>query len=122
MDDQRRQDSGEALALAAKAYIDQHYAEKFTLQGLADALFVNASYLSRVFKSRTGKTLLWYHNHARCEAAKRLLSRPDISISRAGELAGFVSSSHFSHIFKKMTGTTPTEYRLSCMKERGPAD
>ena len=118
MDDQRRQDSGAALTQAAKDYIDQHYAEKFTLQGLADALFVNASYLSRVFKSRTGRTLLWYHNHARCEAARALLSQSDVSISRAGELAGFVSSSHFSHIFKKMTGVTPTEYRQDCMQKR----
>lgn len=106
-------DSGRALAEAAKAYIDAHSAEKFSLQALSDSLFVNGSYLLRVFKARTGHTLLWYHNHVRCEKAKALLLDSDRSISQAGEEAGFVSSAHFSHVFKKMNGVTPTEYRIA---------
>lgn len=108
-----RGDSGKALSEAAQAYIDAHSAEKFSLQALSDALFVNGSYLLRVFKAHTGHTLLWYHNHVRCENAKSLLLDGEKSISQAGEEAGFVSSAHFSHVFKKMTGVTPTEYRVS---------
>lgn len=118
MNGSERQPSGEALALAAKQYIDAHSAEKFALQSVADALFVNGNYLLRVFKAHTGQTLLGYHNYVRCEKAKALLARPDLSISRAGEMAGFVSSSHFSHIFKKLTGMTPTEYRQECTGNR----
>ena len=118
VDGELRRDSGDALVEAARAYIDAHSAEKFSLQAIADALFVNGSYLLRVFKARTGVTLLWYHNHTRCEKAKVLLVQPEISISRAGELVGFVSSSHFSHIFKKLTGVTPTEYRQKNMKKQ----
>ena len=105
-----RGDSGRTLTEAAKAYLDRHSADKFSLQAIADALFVNGSYLLRVFKANTGYTLLWYHNHLRCEKAKALL-RSDRSISAVGEETGFVSSAHFSHVFKKMTGMTPTEYR-----------
>ena len=108
-----RGDSGKALSEAAQAYIDAHSAEKFSLQALSGALFVNGSYLLRVFKARTGHTLLWYHNHVRCENAKALLLDGEKSISQAGEEVGFVSSAHFSHVFKKMTGVTPTEYRVS---------
>ena len=108
-----RGNSGRALTQAAKAYIEDHSSEKFALQVLSDALFVNGSYLLRVFKANTGHTLLWYHNHIRCETAMRLLSEADKSISQAGEEAGFVSSAHFSHVFKKMTGLTPTEYRVA---------
>ena len=107
-----RRDAGRALAQAAKEYVEAHSAEKFTLQAVADALFVNGSYLLRVFKANTGHTLLWYHNHVRCERAKNLLRTGDMSISQVGEQVGFVSSAHFSHVFKKMTGSTPTEYRL----------
>ena len=106
-----RGDSGRALTQAASAYIEAHSADKFSLQALSDALFVNGSYLLRVFKANTGHTLLWYHNHIRCEKAMQLLRDADRSISQAGEEAGFVSSAHFSHVFKKMTGLTPTEYR-----------
>lgn len=118
MDAQLHRDSGEVLTRSAKQYIEDHSAEKFSLQAISDALFVNGSYLLRVFKAHTGRTLLWYHNYIRCENAKALLVRPDISISRVGEQVGFVSSSHFSHIFKKLTGLTPTEYRQANVTDR----
>ena len=105
--------AGQALTQAAKAYVEAHSEEKFALQAIADALFVNGSYLLRVFKANTGHTLLWYHNHIRCERAKELLRLRDRSISQVGEQVGFVSSAHFSHVFKKMTGMTPTDYRLT---------
>ena len=108
-----RRDSGQTLAGAAKDYVEAHSDEKFSLQAVADALFVNGSYLLRVFKANTGHTLLWYHNHIRCERAKELLCLRDRSISQVGEQVGFVSSAHFSHVFRKMTGLTPTEYRQS---------
>lgn len=107
----KKRASGEKLTQAAMTYIDAHSAEKFSLQAVASALFVNGSYLLRTFKSHTGSTLLAYHNAVRCEKAKVLLLDPAKSISQAGEEVGFVSSSHFSHIFKKVTGLTPTEYR-----------
>lgn len=115
-----RGDAGRALTQAARRYVEEHSAEKFSLQAVADAMFVNGSYLLRVFKACTGKTLLWYHNHVRCEKAKALLASPDRSISQVGEEVGFVSSAHFSHIFKKMTGMTPTEYRTSSIHYKQP--
>ena len=109
--------SSAALADAARLYIDTHSADKFSLQAVADALFVNGSYLLRAFKANTGHTLLWYHNYIRCEKAKALLLDFDLSISKIGEEIGFVSSAHFTHVFKKMTGVTPTEYRLALKAE-----
>lgn len=105
--------SSAALADAARLYIETHSSDKFSLQAMADALFVNGSYLLRAFRAYTGHTLLWYHNHIRCEKAKALLVDFDLSISKVGEEVGFVSSAHFAHVFKKMTGVTPTEYRLA---------
>ena len=106
--------AGQVLTRLAREYVRAHSEEKFSLQDIADALFVNGSYLLRVFKVNTGHTLLWYHNHIRCEKAKALLAGTDHSISRVGEEVGFVSSAHFSHVFRKMTGITPTEYRQQC--------
>lgn len=111
-----RGDAGRALTQAARDYVEKHSAEKFSLQAVADSLFVNGSYLLRVFKANTGHTLLWYHNHVRCEKAKALLAKSDKSISQVGEEVGFVSSAHFSHVFRKLTDMTPTEYRMSLGK------
>lgn len=107
-----RGSSGKALAQAAMAYIEAHSAEKFSLQAMAGALFVNGSYLLRAFKRHTGCTPLSYHHRIRCAKAKALLAGSDRSISEIGEITGFVSSSHFAHIFNKVEGCTPTEYRM----------
>ena len=101
------------LTQSAMAYIESHYKERFSLQAMAGELFVNGSYLLRVFKKYTGFTPLAYHNHVRCERAKELLSNTRECVSDIGEAVGFVSSAHFSHVFKKTEGCTPTEYRIT---------
>lgn len=104
----------------AKKQIEDHYTEKFSLESLASALFVNENYLLRVFKEVTGHTLLWYHNQTRCLAAKKLLAHSDYSISFISCQVGFASSTHFSRVFKKMTGCTPSEYRKTHMEKFVP--
>ena len=109
----KRKSGGEILTQSALAYIESHYKGRFSLQTMAGDLFVNGSYLLRVFKKHTGFTPLAYHNHVRCERAKELLSNTGESVSDIGEAVGFVSSAHFSHVFKKTEGCTPSEYRVS---------
>ncbi len=113
MTSESQKNGPEQLVQAAKEYIILHSRDKFSLQAVAEALFVNGSYLLRLFKARTGCTLLAYHNQVRCETAKRLLLHSALSISEVGEDAGFVSSSHFAHVFKKTVGVTPTAYRAA---------
>ncbi len=116
-------DSGEALVRAAMDYIESHSAEKFSLKTISEALFINGSYLLRLFKSRTGQTLLGYHNRVRCDRAQALLRDTAMSMSEVGEAVGFVSSAHFSHVFKKVTGMTPTEFRtMGCLKTQKYAE
>ena len=107
----RKITGGELLAQAALGYIDSHYKDKFSLQAIAGELFVNGSYLLRVFKKHTGFTPLAYHNHVRCERAKELLVSTGQCVTDIGEAVGFVSPAHFSHVFRKAEGCTPTEYR-----------
>lgn len=103
---------GKDLSQAAQDYIEAHSAERFSLQEMAGTLFVNGSYLLRLFKRHTGMTPLSYHHQVRCRNAKELLVQTNLSISEIGEAVGFVSSSHFSHIFRKTEGCTPSEYRM----------
>ena len=114
---------GLSLAQAADAYLQAHSAEKFSLQAVAGALYVNGCYLLRVYKAETGSPLLQAHNRIRCDRARVLLAQPEISISRVGEMVGFVTPSHFTRIFRKVTGVTPTEYRRRLLRgaEEGEA-
>ena len=104
------------LAKAAEQYVREHYTDKFSLSVLADTLHVDKSYLLRTFKSVTGHTLLEYHNLVRCEIAKELLTRPELSASFIASEVGYVSASHFSQVFRKTVGCTPSEYRERYLK------
>lgn len=115
----KKQTGGAALAAAAQRYLEEHSRERFSLEQLAGALFVNGSYLMRVFRRHVGTTPLSYHHMLRCRAAEELLTGTDKSISEIGETVGFVSSSHFSHIFRKLEGCSPREYRLRHLREVG---
>ena len=99
------------LASAAEEFIREHYTEKFSLTALAEALHVDKSYLLRTFKEITGSTLLEYHNAVRCEAARELLTRPELTAAYIASAVGYVSASHFTQVFRRLTGKTPTQYR-----------
>ena len=118
MTDRARNSAGERLSKQAAYYIREHSGQKFSLGKIAGALFVNGSYLSRVFRRETGYTLLWYHNHVRCEKAKELLVHTDRGLAEIGSAVGFVSSAHFSHVFRKMEGCAPSAYRTGSPDRR----
>lgn len=99
------------LTERAVTYLESHYTDKFSLDEIAGALFVNKNYLARVFKETTGSTLLQYHNRLRCQRAQELLMDPGYSMSVIAFKSGFASASHFSRIFRNVTGLTPSEYR-----------
>jgi two-component system response regulator YesN len=111
MTDTPRITAGKRLARQAGYFIREHSEQKFSLNEIAGALYVNGNYLARVFKRETGHTLLWYHNSIRCERAKQLLSDTDLSVSEVSEAVGFVSPAHFSHVFRKITGFAPSSWR-----------
>ena len=115
----RDSSNGHRLVRAAETYLEAHSAEKFSLQSVAGALYVNGSYLLRVYKAETGQTLLGYHNRIRCEKAKALLDSTDLSISAIAETVGYMTSSHFTHVFRKLTGQTPTAYRHRTDQKEG---
>ena len=112
-----KRDTSAELSAAAQAYLEAHSAEKFSLEKMANALFVNGSYLTRAFKRHTGMTPLSYHHRMRCEKAKELLASSTLTVSQVGESVGYVSSSHFAHVFRKFENCSPSEYQMQIRPE-----
>ena len=106
-------DAKTELARSTGHYIQTHYADKFSLSTLAEAMHVDKAYLARSFKSVQGVTPLEYCNHVRCENAREMLTHPEMSISYIAATVGYVSASHFAQVFRKALGCTPSEYRES---------
>ena len=92
------------------AFIQEHYAERITLDDIATILYIDKYNLARKFKEQTGKTIINYTNEIRCDNAKRLILE-GIPVHEAARLCGFNNMSFFTKTFKKHTGKTPSAYK-----------
>jgi YesN/AraC family two-component response regulator len=71
------------------------------------------TYLSRLFKSETGVSLIDYVNMVRIHNAKKLLDAPGRKAYEVAKTVGYNNYNYFSKNFKKITGYTISEYRDS---------
>ena len=92
-------------------YIRAHVQEPLTVEQVANALSVNASYLSKLFKKEMGKSISEYIRDSKIAVAEHMLRHLDDSSLQIANYLGFSSQSHFIQVFKKQTGMTPEEYR-----------
>lgn len=95
----------------AFSYINEHFAEKISLEDVAEASSLSRTYLSRYFKKMTGQTLFNYIQQTRIKYASYLLQTGQTSITQIALDCGFDSVSYFNRIFKKYYGITPGQYR-----------
>lgn len=90
-------------------YIDAHYMDKLTLTVLAEAVHANGSYLSRLYKAKTGQNLFDAINKKKLERAKDYLAQGR-RIREVATLVGFEDVSYFSRVFKKYENCSPKDY------------
>ena len=105
--------AGSFLVNQAMGYMKQHFAEKLTLQEVADACYVSQWHLSKLLNRYSGKSFYDILNGLRIEEAKRLLADPSLKVGEIGERVGYVDMAHFSRVFKKLTDMSANEYRNS---------
>lgn len=101
----------ENLYSKMKKYIEQNYCRKITLDELAEELHANRSYLSRLYKSKSGVNLFDDILKMRIERAKELIRKTDVKVYEVSEAVGFDDTGYFSRVFKKYTGVSPKEYK-----------
>ncbi|MFD2329947.1 response regulator [Cohnella sp. GCM10020058] len=111
----------EKRALDAAGRIQKHIADnlhdELSLVRLADLVYFNPSYLSRLFKQVTGINLSDYICEARVKKAKQLLENANTKVQEIAAAVGYSSPANFARFFKKMTRLTPQEYRDSCLNK-----
>ena len=97
----------------AIAYMEAHYAEKLTLQEVADSCYVSQWHLSKLLNKQTDGTFYDTLNEIRIREAKRLLADPKLRVGDIGALVGYQDSAHFARVFKTLIGMSANEYRNS---------
>ncbi len=99
------------LVLKVIDYLHEHYAEKLTLQALAEAFFVSKAALIYNFKKHTNCSLIDFLLNIRLTKAKELLDNSKRSVESIAEACGFSSANYFGLIFKRKEGISPAHYR-----------
>lgn len=94
-----------------KAYLDEHFREKITLDALARKFYIDKYYLTRRFKQYYGTTVNAYLQHLKINHAKHLLRFAELSIEEIAAECGVEDANYFARLFKKIEGTAPGEFR-----------
>lgn len=105
--------AGSFIVNQATAYIEEHYAQKLTLQEVADKCYVSQWHLSKLINKYTGNTFYELLNNVRTEKAKALLNDPKLKIGDIVDMVGYSDAAHFSRVFKRIVGVSANEYRNS---------
>lgn len=105
--------AGSFIVNQAMAYIEEHYAQKLTLQEVADKCYVSQWHLSKLINKYTGNTFYELLNNVRIEKAKALLNDPKLKIGDIVDMVGYSDAAHFSRVFKRIVGVSANEYRNS---------
>ena len=92
-------------------YIDDHFAEDFSITVLAELAGISPQHLCRIFKETMHMRPTEYLTYRRLGEAKTLLRHTDISIAEIGTRCGFPDAGYFSTVFKRHEGMSPAEYR-----------
>lgn len=105
------QSANSFIVRQALSFLEKNYAQKLTLQDIADHCYVSQWHLSKLLNKHTGKSFYDLLNATRIRAAKRLLADPKLKIGDICEIVGYVDTGHFSRVFKKIEGVSANEYR-----------
>ncbi|MEK4345206.1 response regulator transcription factor [Paenibacillus sp. FSL P4-0184] len=91
--------------------IETKYNQDLSLEYLAASVHLSGSYLSHIFKKRTGTSVVKYINQYRMEKAKEFLDQSNYKINDVYKMVGYSDFSYFGVSFKQHFGLTPTQYR-----------
>lgn len=92
-------------------YMNEHYAEKISLEAIASNMYLSPIYISKLFKEETGDSPINYLISIRLKKAASLLKNSRLPISEISVMVGYENTYYFSKLFKKHYGVTPKEYR-----------
>ena len=100
------------------AWIEDHYAERITLEALSKETGLNEKYLCRFFKAYTAQTPIDYLNRFRIERAADDLRLRSCTVTEAAYANGFNDSAYFSKLFLRIKGLSPGAYKRECAEAR----
>ena len=91
-------------------YMKEHFAEKITLDALAEHFYISRTKLANDFKKQSGMTIGSFLMMTRINHAKTLLKQ-GYCVDQVARFCGYPGTSYFIKTFKKVTQLTPLKYQ-----------
>jgi len=104
-----------------RRYLETHYQENITLDGLSRDFAVSKEYLCAVFKKENGCTLTEYLTRIRLDKARDLITHYQLPLQKIPEMVGYMDIPHFYRSFKRRFGLAPGAFR-EASKAKNPIE
>lgn len=92
-------------------YLIANYAKAPSVREVADAVGLNTSYFSTLFKEKTGRTFSEFLFQLRMWHAKKLLVMTDDRVYEIAQEVGYTTARYFAKAFHDTVGMSPAEFR-----------
>ena len=96
---------------AALEILHSSHAEPLTASAVAERLHIHPSYLHRLFREYTSRTMKDHLQRIRIQHAQELLRDTRKSMTEIACEVGFSSAQQFQQLFRRVTGVKPLDYR-----------
>ncbi len=106
----QRPRSDSSAVYAAIRYVEENIFSISTIQKMAQDLGYSYTYLSHLFRERTGTTLQNYIHYKKIERSVQLLRYGGLTASQVAVMLNYESIQTFSKSFRRIMGVTPTKY------------
>ncbi|MCD1258335.1 AraC family transcriptional regulator [Paenibacillus athensensis] len=117
---ERKNARHEELVQRIVQLIDSSYMRQdLSLESIADSMQMSSTYIGRLFKKHTLKTILNYIIEVRMRKAHEMLLETAYTVNEIAEKTGFSNTSYFHKAFKKWNGVTPLDFRKNARPD-GP--
>ena len=108
---QSRESVGNHYISEALDILNSNYAEPLTASSVAEELHIHPSYLHRLFREYTSRTMKDHLQRIRIQHAQELLTDSRKSIQEIAAEVGFSSAQQFQQMFRRVVGVRPNDYR-----------
>ena len=99
-------------------YIEKNYMYPITMTTISRLLVKHENYISRIYKTIRGITVMQHLRNVRIEKAKELLVTGKYSVAQVAKMVGFHDAKYFISTFKTVESISPGKYQQSLFGER----
>ena len=93
--------------------IEDKVYDRISVEEICSELNYSRAYLSKIFKTSSGFTILEYILMLKIKEAKKLIREGKYNFTQISDLLVFDNPHYFSRVFKRIANMTPTDYKKS---------